>query len=135
MANAAVKGDYNTLFKYTHPAIINSMGGKDQALASLKQGLAMLKSSSFSIKSIKIGKVTQSIVGKANIQCIVPRIMDMRVSGVDAHSNDYLFGISYDGGKNWQFIDTGSSTPEKLRKLLPEIDKKLTIPKSNTTYK
>lgn len=134
MARAAIKGEYATLLQYTHPTIIKTMGGKDQALATLKQGIAALKSSRFAIKKVEIGKVTQSIVTKENIQCIVPQIMDIEVSGVKAHSNNYLFGISYDGGKNWYFMDTAASTPEKVKKLFPEINKNLVIPKSKTTY-
>ncbi len=135
MANATIKGDYTTLLKYTHPAMIKSMGGKEQAMATIKQGVAMLKSGSLNIKKVSIGKVTQTVVEKENIQCIVPQLMDMRIAGVDAHSNNYLLGITYDGGKNWYFMNTASSTPEKLRQFLPELNKKLTIPKSNTTYK
>ncbi|WP_152969713.1 hypothetical protein [Pedobacter sp. Hv1] len=135
MARAAVKGEYATLLQYTHPTVVKSMGGRDKALITLKQGLEAIKSSSFAIKKVAIGKMTQSIVSKENIQCIVPQIMDIEVSGVNAHSNNYLFGISYDGGKNWYFMDTAAATPEKLKQLFPEINKNLVIPKSQTTYK
>lgn len=126
MATATLKGDFVSLLKYTHPTVIKTMGGEQKATATIKEGTQKLKETGVKFKKVAIGKVTQCIVSKANIQCVVPQIIDIEMMQQIIHSTSYLLGISYDGGKKWYFVDANNS--EKLRKMLPEMDKKLVIP-------
>lgn len=126
MAAATLKGDYVSLLKYTHPTVIKTMGGEQKATATIKGASQKLKETGVKFKKVAIGKVTQCIVSKGNIQCVVPQIIDIEMMQQTIHSTSYLFGISYDGGKKWYFVDANNS--EKLRKMFPEMDKKLVIP-------
>lgn len=131
MTTAVSKGDYATLMKYTHPKIIKRMGGDGKAIVTLKQTMTGLKQQGFQFDKITIGKVVQTIKSQKDIQCIVPQILDLKFGGKTIHSNSYLFCISYDGGKKWYFLDTGTTQEVQLRQMFPEINPKLIIPKSN----
>jgi hypothetical protein len=131
MAISVSKGDYKTLLKYTHPKIIKMMGGNEKASATLKQTMTQLKQQGFQFDKITIGKVVQTIKSQKDIQSIVPQILDLKFGTKTIHSNSYLFSISYDDGKNWYFLDTGTTQEAELRKMFPEISTKLVIPKSN----
>lgn len=126
MAAATVKGDYATLIKYTHPNVVKMMGGEQKAVALIQQGTSKMKEKGVKFKKASIGKATQTIVSKANIQCIVPQTLDMEMMQMPMHITSYLLAISYDQGKKWYFSETKES--EKLRKIIPEMDKKLVIP-------
>jgi hypothetical protein len=133
MANAVVKGDYVTLLKYTHPKVITMMGGKEKANMILKQGMEKLKTSGATLEKTTIGKSQQIIVSKSNIQGLVPQTTDITVMGTKIHSVSYLFCITYNGGKDWYFLDTGNLNEAKLRQMIPEMNAKLVIPKLERT--
>lgn len=128
MAAATIKGDYATLIKYTHPAVVKMMGGQQKAVATLEQTTAKMKDTGFKFKKAAIGKATQTIASKANIQCIVPQILDIEMMQQTIHATSYLLAISYDQGKKWYFVE--AKNPESLRKIIPEMDKKLVVPQA-----
>lgn len=133
MALSVSKGDYKTLMKYTHPKIVKMMGGNEKAISTLKQTMLGMKQQGLQFDKINIGKIVQTIKSPKDIQAIVPQILDMKFGAKTIHSNSYLFCISYDAGKNWYFLDTGTTQETELRKMFPEISSKLVIPKSNRT--
>jgi hypothetical protein len=135
MVSAVIKGDYVTLLKYTHPKVITMMGGREKANTILKQGMEKLKTSGATFEKAAIGKPQQVMVSKSNIQCLVPQISDITVMGTKIHSVSYLFCITYNAGKDWYFLDTGNSNEDKVRKMIPEMNAKLVIPKSERTMK
>lgn len=131
MATAVSKGDYKKLLKYTHPKIIKQMGGTEKATQTLKQAMVGMKQQGLQFDKVSIGKVVQTIKSTKDLQSIVPQIIDMKFGTKTIHSNSYLFCISYNAGKNWYFLDTGTTQEVELRKMFPEISTKLVIPKSN----
>ncbi|RZK55235.1 MAG: hypothetical protein EOO91_14465 [Pedobacter sp.] len=134
MATAVSKGDYKTLLKYTHPKIIKQMGGTEKATQTLKQAMLAMKQQGLQFDKVSIGKVGQTIKSTKDIQSIVPQILDMKFGTKTIHSNSYLLGISYDAGKNWYFLDTGTTQETELRKMFPEINSKIVIPKSSRSF-
>lgn len=134
MVHAGVVGDYKTLLKFTHPKIVKIMGGDEKALKFLKETMQSLQQQHLIIQKAEMGNVVQLIKSENNIQCIIPQTLTIVIGDKTALSKNFLFGISYNEGKQWYFLDTAASTEETYRKQFPEMSKDLIIPKSITTY-
>ena len=129
MVNCFKTGDYACLLSFTHPKIVKAMGGSKLAEEKLAQQMTNMKQQGAEFSKIAVEPVLQHLVSGKTIQCVVPQIVEVKYLGQVVKSKTYLFGISYNNGKNWYFIDAGSQSPEKIRQFLPEISKKIVIPK------
>jgi len=133
MISAVKKRDYKTLLTFTHPKVVNAMGGNKKATATLKASMKALEDQNVIFTKVEIGSVTQNLVSGKTIQCIIPQFVEIQMGTKKAKAKNYLFGISYNGGKNWYFLDTAPLKGD-IRKLIPEASKDIIIPKSETTY-
>lgn len=133
MVSAVKKRDYKTLLTFTHPKVVSAMGGNEKAAAGLKASMKVLEDQNINFTKMEVGSVTQSLVSGKTIQCIIPQLVEIQMGTKKAKAKNYLFGISYNGGKNWYFLDTAPLKGD-VRKLIPEASKDLIIPKSETTY-
>ena len=128
-ANAAVKSDYEGIVKYTHPRLINMMGGKDAMIAKLKDGIAEMHATGMEFSSATIGAPEAPKKFGDWLTSVVPEHTVMKVQGGRLVRDSYLLGISEDGGKNWVFVDLGQTTKEHFAQIFPELDGKITWPK------
>jgi len=131
MANSAVTGDYKTLLKYTHPKVIQAMGGTSKAYQIIANGMDKLKASGAEFEKASVGDHQQLIVGKTNIQCLITQNLSMKIQGNNIQTVTYLFCITYNGGKDWYFTDVGRGNDVQVRRLLPEMNPKIVVPKSD----
>ena len=132
MANAAVTSDYKTLLRFTHPAVIKMMGGAEKAQQVIAKGMNAAKASGVSFEKAGVGAPQQLIVGKTNIQCLMPQTVEMKMGYNKIESVTHLFCITYNSGKDWYFVDVGRGNEAQVRKLLPEMSAKLVVPKTAT---
>jgi len=130
MLMAYSKSDYKTLLKRTHPKVVQTMGGAKSAEANLKKSMQAITATGFSFKNVKLGKPSDMIKTGQNYQCVIPQLATAEVNGKKLIAKSNLLCISYDGGKNWYFINAEKSQETALRKLIPEISKKLVLPQS-----
>lgn len=134
MLFAFQKGDYKTLLSYTHPKIIEDIGGMEKALKAMEVVSATMENQKVKFKKIALGKLTQILRDDKTIQCVLPQNMEMQIGEITAKSTVYIFGISYNGGKTWYFVNADSEKEESLRKNIPEMSKNIVIPKSEVIY-
>ncbi|MDY0905860.1 hypothetical protein [Pedobacter sp. CFBP9032] len=120
--------DFNGLLTYTHPKIILIMGGVDSALTTLKMGVKIIEESGLSYVDIKNEKPEQLFQSGQLVQCLLPQTSDVMIKDKKIKAISYLLCISYNGGKNWYFINANKEKETQLKKLIPEINKKLVIP-------
>ncbi|WP_316847731.1 hypothetical protein [Pedobacter psychrodurus] len=132
MLIAYSKSDYKTLLKRTHPKVAQTMGGVKSAEANLRKSIEALTASGFSFKNVKLGKPSDVVKTGQNYQCIIPQFATAEINGKKLAVKSNLLCMSYDGGKNWYFINAEKSQEASLRKLIPEISSKLVIP--NTEF-
>lgn len=128
MANALIKKDFPTFLKYMHANIIEMAGGKDRLLQRMDTVNAMASQFGASIKKILIGNPGNIVNYKNQLQVILPQSSEM-TSGFGSFSLETtLIGISSDGGKNWQFIDTSIYNLKEVKKAMPDLSPELKIP-------
>ncbi len=131
-AKAVLNSDYEAVVRYTHPRIVEKLGGKTAMLASLKKGMAEMKAQGAVITSASIGKPGAPQKIGSWLVSIVPQHLSMKVSAGQLESDSDLLGISEDGGKRWSFVDLGPITNEQMKQVFPELAGKLTLPKKKT---
>jgi len=134
MVNAFSKGDYGKLLEFTHPSIIKIMGGKETATKLLDTALHQLKESGITVEEAKVGDIIQSLKSNDTIQCMLPQYLKMKMGDKFYSSKNYLFGISYNNGKRWYFIDTNGGTEESIRKMIPEISKEIVFLEAEKSF-
>lgn len=134
MLSAFKAGDHKTLLHYTHPNLIEYMGGSVKALEILRMATETLETRKVNIKKAEMGKITQNVLYNKTIQCVIPQIMEMQVGETNAKSISYIFCISYNEGKEWYFINADKEKEKSLRNLIPGISDKIIIPESEVTY-
>ncbi|NTE02126.1 hypothetical protein G6M26_09230 [Agrobacterium tumefaciens] len=125
--------DFNAHLRYIHPKIISMMGGVDSALATLKVGIKVIEESGLSNIDIKNEKPEQLVQSGHLIQCLMPQASNAMIKNKKIKAISYLICISYNGGKNWFFINADKEKETQLKKLIPEINKELVIPAMQIT--
>lgn len=134
MVNAFSKGDYAKLLEFTHPSIIKILGGKETATKFLDTALNQIKESGMTVEEARVGDIIQTLKSNNTIQCMLPQYLKMKMGDKFYSSKNYLFGISYDHGKRWYFIDTNGSPEESIRKMIPEISKEIVFLESEKSF-
>lgn len=122
-------GDYACLLRYTHPKVVTAMGGQKSAVEKLSKQMKEMKDSGAEFSHVSVEPVLQHLVSEKTIQCIVPQIVEIKFQGQTVKARSFLFGITYNNGKNWYFIDVGRQPEAQMRKLLPEMSKKIVLRK------
>lgn len=130
MLAAFTHGDYKTLLNFTHPKVVQFMGGKTAAESSLKASMQSLSATGFSFTDVKLGQPSPVIKKGQNYQCILPQFSKINHDGKALINKSNLLCISNNGGKNWYFINVDKSKASQLKMLIPELSPELIIPDS-----
>ena len=131
MYQAYVRGDLETFVGYMHPKVTEMMGGKANAIETIRKALGASAAQGITVTKATVSPVQQLVeVAPAKLQIIIP--VDVIMSGKDAEvrQRSFLLGFSSDGGKVWKFVDSGSGGGDTLRKILPECSPALKIPRA-----
>lgn len=128
VADATLKGDYNTVANHTYPKIIAGVGGKDKMAATVKQAFEIMKTQGISMESVTIGQPGKFYKAGTEIHCLVPEKMVLSTANGKMVNDANLLAISKDGGKYWYFLDINRSTYNLIPKLFPNFNKSLVIP-------
>src|SRR5258706_2896815 len=116
-ADAMLKGDLETFANFTHPKLIELMGGRQKFIDAIKQGNAEMKAQKSAITGFSTRAPEGVVKGGNDLFAVVP--MTLTVSKPDSKSKQegYLVAVSSDGGTKWTFI-TGDERA-KLKEILP----------------
>lgn len=128
MGNAFIKGDYETFEKYTYPAIVNAMGGKDRMTAALINSANDRKAKGMIISSIIVDNPSKIVKSGSELQCTLQQHTTIKLNNGTVVATSTLIAISLDGGKNWSFVDTSNKDASTMRKMLPNLSTAIIIP-------
>jgi hypothetical protein len=127
MAQAFLKKDFKTFSNYTYPKLIELIGGEENYLKLLEQLMSGPDAPVF--LKLSFGEPSKIINTGKELQAVLPRISEIKVSEGVLVSNSPLIALSLNNGKNWYFIDTAlDGGIEKIRIQFPNISKDLGLP-------
>lgn len=128
MGKKFIAKDYKAFLKYSHPLVIQSMGGEktvyDQTIADLKA----LQEQEITFLSINFGVPSKIVSVGDERQSVIPELIEMRVPGGKLTNTASMLAISPDKGANWYFVDTGGHNLVNMQLLLPSLSNELIIP-------
>lgn len=128
MADAMLIKNYSTIIDYTYPKIVEMAGGKQALLNATKSAFEKMDES-FIIEKITFGEPQKIYVAGKELHCIVPETLSINTNKGKMQANYSLLAISRDNGNKWYFIETHNFTPEFLKKIFPDFNYNIVIPK------
>jgi len=137
MGQFLLKKDFNSFTKFTHPKIMEMMGGKQKMIEVMERGSKEMKAEGTDFLNVTFGKPSQIITEKNELQCTLPQTIEMKVPNGKLVYNSTLIAISIDKGRNWYFLDTSGKDIQSMKNLIQNLSKELLIPKQQqpTFYK
>ena len=129
VVTSVFEGKYDTLIKYTHPRIIEIIGGKEAMLSMIKTQMKEFEKQDVTIDKIEIGDSIVSKIYKNEYHALIPKIMTMSVQGQKIMMKSYLFGFSNKEGKNWTFLEADKLRSKTGSAVLPDFETDIEIPK------
>jgi hypothetical protein len=120
--------DSEIFTRYSYPALIGSMGGKDEFINYISQMFLQVPDSAW--KKYETGNILQVIKTDGDLQTLIELNSVLEWQGNRITTTSYLVGECWDGGLFWTFFD--SQNDVSIAKLIkPDLSEQLIIPKKN----
>jgi hypothetical protein len=128
VADAVVKGDFETVLNYTYPKALELGGGKRKMLQMMNKGMQQMKTQDISIDSVTLGTPGKFYKAGTEIHCLIPEYLTMKFGTSSMKGTSNLLAISADKGKTWKFLDLNKNTIALVPKMFPNFNKDLKLP-------
>lgn len=128
LSNAVFAADIDTVLRYTHPSILEAMGGEDAARAALGPALESFRSGGMTLESLEFPEEPTFVAGKDNDYALVPTRSIFSSDGRKILSTNFQFGIRPKGGDAWTYVEGSRVSPELLTALFPDFPKDTAMP-------
>lgn len=130
MTQAFISSDYETLVKFTYPAIVKKAGGIENSVAQIQKDVEDLKAQGVTFDSVSVGEPSIFVRAGEEIHTVIPQTQFLNVPRGTIKAESYLLAITQDQGKTWYFLDTAEIDSNNVRKILPNYNFDLKIPPS-----
>ena len=130
-SQSMLKEDHQKMAHFTHPTVVEQVGGRDRFIEMLTSLAATMKQKGVRFTAAKVSEPSEIIEKAGKLYAIVPSSLKLDVQGQRRSQASYLIAVSSDGGKNWKFLDgTGPrGDRSKVREILPDFPDALPLPK------
>ena len=128
VGEALLAGDWNSFADYTHPKVLEKMGGRAKMKATIKAGLEDMKQQGIGFHAVRIGRPDRLFRAKGDLFTIVPQRVVMSTRKAKLRQDGFLLGISSDNGISWTFIDGAGTKKMDIREIVPHIPDNLKLP-------
>ena len=126
--DAFSRKDFARFMDLTYPKVIELAGGREQMVAAMNKELKEMESEGVVLLSSTSGAPTQFIHDAGSIYAVVPNTLKVKAQDGIFQTDGSLIGISSDGGVNWTFIDASGKDLSELKKIIPGVADKLSLP-------
>jgi hypothetical protein len=118
--NAVYQGDVDTVVGYTHPKIIELMGGITQTKSLLRTALSKTQGTRMTLESLTFPVDPTFLKTDLNHFVIVPTKSVVRANGQRLESLNYQVGIRAVGTSKWTYIEGSRINKQNVRTLFPD---------------
>ncbi len=117
--------NWDVFARYSNPAMIGIMGGKEEFTRIIAAMFGDIPDSSW--KLYKPGHILQVIRSGADFQCVIEMNSILEVDEKRVTSKSHLVGQSWDGGIFWTFFDSQNNVLA-ARQIKPDLSEAIVIP-------
>lgn len=128
ICEAFTKKDYLKVLELTYPKVIETAGGRDKMLATMKDEIKGMETEGVVLLSTTPSPPINFVHEAGSIYAVVPITVKVKAQDGTYQMDGTLIGISADAGASWTFIDAAGEDEKKLRMLLPNTLEKLKLP-------
>jgi len=126
---ATFAGDYSKVIQFMHPKVLELMGGKLRAIATMRTTMGSLKDKGMETLSFEWGYPGKFLTEEGTTYVVIPNASEMRVPGGRLMMKSYNLGISADSGKSWTFINGDNLGKKEARDLVvPNLPASVILP-------
>lgn len=130
LAEALHRGEFDTVLRYTHPAIIDLHGGYIATQTVLERGMKPIIAEGLALDSFTFPGPPDYIEGEARRYVIVPTLSVISFRGQKVESLMFQFGVLEPGAVRWTYFDGSHLKPELLESLFPDFPAGYEFPKT-----
>tara|TARA_R110001632_G_scaffold205724_3_gene329559 strand:+ start:262 stop:783 length:522 start_codon:yes stop_codon:yes gene_type:complete len=129
-ANAMMTLDFQTILDYTHPVVLEKMGGAQTFLPQLEDAYKKMEAEGLKFLKAEVIGVSDIIHEQGEYRCYVENTNIMKVQEMTFKSQSYLLGFYLEDKKHWVFIEADKIKSERHKSLFfPDFETSLDIPK------
>ena len=126
--DAVYDSDVDTTVKFTHPKIVEMMGGKEKAKSQLSKLFKQLKDMELKVESFKFHKDPVFVETKSARYAIIPTKIVLEVNGQRFDCLNYQFGQQKKDEKRWFYLEGSRINNQTVRLLFPDFPKDYKFP-------
>jgi hypothetical protein len=132
-----VSQNFTTLAKYTHPKVIEMLGGEAGMVERMTAEVSRMREEGFRIASATIGDAEEPRTVGGKMISMVPQTVVIMGPGVKITQEGTLLGVSTNGGDTWVFVDLAVINEAQFAQVFPDLagDVKLPDKKQPTVEK
>jgi hypothetical protein len=128
-SRAFIEGDFGRLADYTHPKVVEMMGGREKMAEFVRKDTAEMKSEGYETLSYALSEPTQVLREGRETYAVLPAKLRIRTPAGVYVAESFMIGLSADDGRSWKFVSGASADPATLKILFPaEAVSKLKLP-------
>lgn len=128
MATSIMNKDYAALIQYTYPKIIELMGGEENLISTVSQGMRTMEEGGIKFSEIRIGTPGKIFKAGEELHCLVPQKITLTNHEGKVKASSYLLAISTNKGESWYFLDTAQLNEQNATEIFPDFNGNLKIP-------
>jgi hypothetical protein len=130
--NAAYEGDVDTMLRFTHPAILEGLGGEAQARSALEQSIQVVKERGMKLASLTFPEAPRFIDGSERRFAVVPTLSVVEAGDQRLESLNYQLGVLERGASAWTYVEGSRINKDNVRILFPDFPPDYSFP---STYR
>ena len=128
---ATVDEDYETVLKFTLPAVIELLGGMDMALITVGDMMSSMSENGTTVVSSKATELVAFGQEEGEYRCVIQNKIDIKTPGGIIKATNYIVGIFDQDASQWHFIEAAQlKNPQMKAMVLPDFETKLNIPEN-----
>lgn len=128
MVDAAYEGDVETIIDFTHPRILQMMGGVPSARQALEETFKKTSALGMKLDEMKFPTEPTFLRGSENEFVIVPTLSIVAANSQRAESLNYQFGARKIGSADWKYVEGSRVNKDNVNKFFPDFPKDYEFP-------
>jgi hypothetical protein len=120
LLRALYRGDIETFLAYSHPKVIESLGGSENARVGVSELFGRIRASGVELDAIEFPEPLRFIKGPSTQFVIVPTLIRVSaMAAVRVESRSFQVGLLEPGTSTWKYVEGSRLTPFNMEVLLP----------------
>jgi hypothetical protein len=118
---ALYNGDVETLLRFSHPPILQMMGGREQAERVLQNLTREFQAMGMTQESLSFPELPHFMRGTNRLFALVPTRAIVIARGKRIESWNFQLGIRDDGATQWTYFEGSRLTDEMRARFFPDL--------------